>query len=66
MQGTVKKVIFDRGYGFIRAENGEEVFFHRSAIVEGDFDFIREGQDVSFELEQSPRGMRAKDVKVAK
>ena len=62
MTGEIKRLKFDRGFGFIRAETGDEVFFHRSAVAEDAFDSLREGQAVTFEIEQSPRGPRAKDV----
>ena len=63
MNGEVKRLKFDRGFGFIRSARGEEVFFHRSAVVDGTFDGLREGQEVSFDLEQSPRGPRARNVR---
>ena len=63
MTGEIKTLKHDRGFGFIRSGRGEEIFFHRSAVIDGNFDLLREGQEVSFELENSPRGPRAKDVK---
>jgi CspA family cold shock protein len=64
MKGEIKRLRFDRGFGFIQAESGEEVFFHRSAVAEENFDLLREGQKVTFDFEQSPRGPRASNVKV--
>lgn len=63
MQGQVKKLNTERGFGFIRSTTGEEVFFHNSAVADGGFDALREGQEVTFETEKSPRGPRAKNVK---
>ena len=63
MTGEIKTLKHDRGFGFIRSGHGEEVFFHRSSVVDGNFDTLREGQEVSFELENSPRGPRATNVK---
>ncbi len=63
MTGEIKTLKQDRGFGFIRSGHGDEVFFHRSAVVDGSFDLLREGQEVSFDLENSPRGPRAANVK---
>jgi len=62
--GTIKKLVTDRGFGFIAAEDGKEYFFHRSG-TEGDFDGLNGGEKVSFEIEQSPKGPRAKSVRIA-
>ena len=59
--GTVKSIQRDKGFGFIRDTSGQEYFFHRSA-VQGSFDALSEGQHVSFEEEQSPKGPRAGNV----
>ncbi|MBS1819649.1 MAG: cold shock domain-containing protein [Acidobacteria bacterium] len=60
--GTIKRIQRDKGFGFIRASNGQEYFFHRSA-VQGSFDSLNEGQHVSFEEEQSAKGPRAGNVR---
>ncbi len=65
MQGTIKRLIRDRGFGFIRGEDGQEVFFHRSALQELDFDGLKEGEKVSFELERGNKGPRATNVRAA-
>jgi CspA family cold shock protein len=62
--GTIKKLVSDRGFGFIAAEDGKEYFFHRSG-TEGDFDSLNGGEKVTFEIEASPKGPRAKSVRVA-
>src|SRR5437588_864421 len=59
--GTIKKLVSDRGFGFIKAEDGQEYFFHRSG-TEGDFDGLQGGEKVSFEIESSPKGPRAQRV----
>ncbi|HNR99952.1 MAG TPA: cold shock domain-containing protein [Planctomycetota bacterium] len=64
MQGRVKKLVADRGFGFLEVEGQKDVFFHRSAIVEGNFDTLRQGQSVTFEIEDSGRGPRASNIKV--
>ena len=64
--GTVKKVIADRGFGFIAAEDGKEYFFHRNGLQSSlDFDRLVGGERVTFEIEASPKGPRAKDVRAA-
>jgi CspA family cold shock protein len=64
LKGKVKKLIRDRGFGFITAEDGTEVFFHRSDLVEADFDAMEEGVDVEFDLESGAKGPRAVKVKL--
>jgi CspA family cold shock protein len=61
-RGTIKRLVRDRGFGFIRDEGGQEWFFHRSG-VQGSFDQLAEGQRVSFEEESSPKGPRAANVR---
>jgi CspA family cold shock protein len=61
--GTVKKVIADRGFGFIVAEDAKEYFFHRGALDTSlDFDRLSGGERVVFEIEASPKGPRASRV----
>jgi CspA family cold shock protein len=64
--GSIKKVIADRGFGFIVADDEKEYFFHRSG-VEGSLDFDRlvGGERVEFTIEQSPKGPRAVRVHAA-
>jgi CspA family cold shock protein len=62
--GTIKKVVSDRGFGFIAAEDGTEYFFHRSG-TEADFDRLQGGERVTFEVEPSPKGPRAASVRLA-
>jgi cold shock protein len=62
--GTIKKLVQERGFGFITGEDGQEYFFHRSGVAD-DFDGLRGGEKVTFEIERSPKGPRAGSVKVA-
>lgn len=62
MQGTIKRVIRDRGFGFIRAADGLEVFFHRTSLQQLNFDSLREGERVEFEMERGEKGPRATSV----
>jgi CspA family cold shock protein len=64
--GTIKKVVSDRGFGFIAAEDGKEYFFHRNGLQSSlDFDRLMGGERVTFEIEASPKGPRANDVRAA-
>lgn len=64
--GTVKKVIADRGFGFITAEDAKDYFFHRGALDSSlDFDRLVGGERVQFEIEESPKGPRATRVRAA-
>ncbi len=62
--GTIKRLVTDKGFGFIAAGDGNEYFFHQSACTNARFDDLREGQAVTFEKGQGPKGPRAEDVKV--
>ncbi len=48
-KGTIKKLVSDRGFGFIADESGGEIFFHRSQVANNGFDQLREGQAVNYE-----------------
>jgi CspA family cold shock protein len=61
--GTIKKVVADRGFGFITAVDEKEYFFHRNSLdTTLDFDRLVGGEQVEFEIEQSPKGPRANRV----
>jgi CspA family cold shock protein len=60
MNGTVKRLVSDKGFGFIVADDGNEYFFHNSACGNVRFDDLREGRAVAFERGQGPKGPRAK------
>jgi CspA family cold shock protein len=64
MQGKIKRIIRERGFGFISAEDGREVFFHRSGLEGIDFDALEEGNSVEFEVEKGPKGPRAVNMKM--
>ena len=61
-KGTVKWFNAEKGYGFITGEDGNDVFVHFSAIVGEGFKSLDEGQSVTFDLQQGPRGMQAANV----
>ena len=60
--GTVKWNNEEKGYGFISQESGDDVFVHFSAIQGKGFKTLEEGQNVSFEIEEGPRGKQASNV----
>ncbi len=60
--GTVKWFNAEKGYGFISQESGDDVFVHFSAIQGNGFKTLEEGQSVSFEIEEGPRGKQASNV----
>lgn len=65
-QGTIVRLVRDRGFGFIRMGNGQEIFFHASGMVGYPFDNLTEGQTVSFDISEDTRGrgQRAVNVRV--
>ena len=57
--GQIKRLVRDRGFGFIRPDGeSEDIFFHSSAVASGMFDSLNEGQNVEFEKEADPRDSR--------
>ncbi len=65
LTGTIKRVMSDKGFGFVASEAGTEYFFHQSACNGVQFDELREGQAVTFEEGEGPKGPRAEDVTLA-
>jgi CspA family cold shock protein len=64
--GTVKKVVADRGFGFITADDAKDYFFHRASVDSSlDFDRLVGGEKVEFEMEEGPKGPRATRVHAA-
>jgi CspA family cold shock protein len=61
--GIIKRLVRDRGFGFIRDDGGQEWFFHRSSVKAGSFDQLNEGQRVSFDEEPSQKGPRAGNIR---
>jgi cold shock protein len=61
--GKIKKIIRDRGFGFISDTDGREVFFHQSSVMDNKFESLTEEQAVEFEVETSNKGPRAVNVK---
>ena len=66
MTGTIKKLVTDKAFGFISAEGMEkDLFFHTNSLVGVTFDELKEGDTVSFEVEDSPKGKNAVNVQRA-
>jgi CspA family cold shock protein len=62
--GKIKKLVRERGFGFISDTDGREVFFHQSSLIDTKFDLLKEDQEVEFEIEKSPKGPRAINVRL--
>ena len=62
--GKIKKLVRDRGFGFISDTDGREVFFHQNSLLEVKFDTLNEEQSVSYDVEKSDKGLRAVNVRV--
>ena len=64
--GVIARLIRDRGFGFIRAQDGSEIFFHASTLPAGVFDTLADGQKLEYEPDTDSRGRgeRAKNVRL--
>ena len=63
-RGKIKNILEDKGYGFIRADDGREIFFHRSDLQGVDFKDLLEGDPVDFNVRRDPRGSGLRAVNV--
>lgn len=64
--GTIKKIVRERGFGFISARDGREIFFHRHCLNGVDFDSLDEEQKVEFEVEKTYKGSSAFNLQLLK
>lgn len=65
MTGTIKTIIVEKNFGFITPEDGsKDVFFHATSLVGVEFSALKQGDKVSFDVEQSDKGPRAVNVAV--
>lgn len=62
MKGTVKNFNAEKGYGFIRTEEGKDVFFHFSVIQCEGFKTVNPGDEVEYEYNETEKGLRATKV----
>ena len=65
-EGSLVRIIRDRGFGFVRTQDGSEVFVHHSTLPRGVFDTLQEGQEIEFDIENDlrGRGQRAANVRL--
>jgi CspA family cold shock protein len=63
-EGQVKWFNEKKGYGFIQQEDGKDLFVHYTAIQGDGFKSLKEGQKVRFEIEEIPKGPKAKNVQI--
>ena len=66
MYGTIKKIVKDKGFGFVVPDDGsDDVFFHRSRLApKVEFDELREGDEVEFQVTKGEKGPQANGLKV--
>lgn len=64
-RGTIRRLLEQRGFGFIQSDDGRSVFFHRSEVLQVPFSELQEGQVVEFAVEETPQGPKARRVRVA-
>ena len=63
--GKIKKIIGDRGFGFISDTDGREVFFHQNSLIDIKISDLSEGQEVEFEVQKTAKGPNAIDIHLA-
>lgn len=63
-EGQVKWFNEKKGFGFIEQDGGKDLFVHYTAIQGDGFKFLKEGQKVRFEIEETPKGPKAKNVQI--
>jgi cold shock protein len=64
MTGRIIRITRDKGFGFIKGQNNQDYFFHKSALKNVAFADLTEGQDVTFEDSEGEKGLRAEDIYV--
>ena len=62
--GVIKKIVHDRGFGFISARDGREIFFHRNSLNGTEFGELRNELEVEFEVEKTQKGPCAINMRV--
>ncbi len=64
--GTIKKLVSDRGFGFISATDGREIFFHQSSLIDVRMTDLKKDQKVEFEVEKTDKGPLATNIRLPK
>ncbi len=64
MTGQIVRLVRDRGFGFIRAQDGQDVFFHRTELQEASFDALRGDEQVEYDMGRDSRTGRERAVNV--
>jgi CspA family cold shock protein len=62
-QGTIRKLVAEKGFGFIQGEKGD-LFFHHSVVQDARIEELRVGQTVEYEEGHGPKGPRAENVRI--
>ena len=65
MKGIVKNFNKEKGYGFIKTDEGKDLFFHYSELQMEGFKTVNAGQSVEFEVIETEKGLRAVNIKIA-
>jgi CspA family cold shock protein len=64
-QGKVKRLVADRGFGFIETDRGDDLFFHHSEVQGANIEELREGQQVEYQVGQGRKGPCATQIRLA-
>jgi len=64
--GVIRRLVRERGFGFIKSDDGQDLFFHRSELQRVAFDSLKEGQTVEFEKGEGSKGPKAVNIKLIK
>ena len=64
-QGKIKRLVADRGFGFLEGEEGQDLFFHHSEVQGSTIEQLEEGQNVSYAVGQGRKGPCATSIRVA-
>lgn len=60
--GTIKRIFRDKGFGFIKAEDSSDIFFHMNDVVDPGFDKLKAGMSVNYLIGQGRKGPEAKSI----
>ena len=64
VKGVIKRLLWERSFGFIKTDDSKEIFFHATALQNIRFDLLKEGDSVKFNIVEEPKGLRAINIKV--